>query len=266
MKRKIILTSLIALLLSLSPAFAQPDTSSQPVSQAESDYRYQFDLYRDAYNQYQVKKASFLGSNTLKAEQEALLAAKSAASHRDDVLLAYTRWLDLRLLTYQDIYPQTANISSSLLSQSNFFLDHKSQVEAVGDSQTLTSVNQTLLDRQEPLDRNYFQAQTELKLAQLTWYHTQAAQIFDPLKTKLLTLTSIPEVEQGLSRVNTLTDSFPQKVSAISQLASDLVNSKDVYDVTSQKNKIIEQLQSLYTDQETIFKIMVQLEVYYEQQ
>lgn len=181
-------------------AYAQENTD--PIARAESDYRYQFDLYRTAYQQYQVNKAEYQKAKTLKSEQEALQSGIAVSLARNDVQSAYGQWLRLQLLQYKDIYPLSGVVSDRLAKQNEWYLTNKSVVSSSGNKQVfesnMTDYKNSLIDR----ERLFGQAQIELKLAHLYRIRKDIEAKLSTIRPVLEAKKDIPEVDQGLTRVD----------------------------------------------------------------
>lgn len=211
MRRLLVLLFLFAFFA--STASAQPT----PLDQAEADYRFQFDLYRTAYQQYQVDKAEYLKSGTLKAEQEALESAKAASLARADVLRTYTQWLRLQLLALAEGYPRAGELASRLELLNQWYLDHKVKINAAGTKTVFEQVQQEYIDGLETREKLYLQSQIELKLARLMAFRLELMRLYQPLQIKLATQVSIPEVEQGMVRSEENFATIETRIKALSE-------------------------------------------------
>ncbi len=222
MKRVIVLVA--CLLFGAAVAVGAQET---PIAKAEADYRFQFDLYRTAYQSYQVNKAEYLKSGTLKAEQEALEAAKEASLARADVLRTHTQWLRLQLLETSPIYLRSSELADRLDQLSQSYLADKSKINAAGDKTEFESVQAEYTTALPQRERLIAQSQIELKLAKLALFREEIMRLYEPLIPILTTHQQIPEVEQGMTRVATNFDDLNARIQTLSENAK-VLESTDI--------------------------------------
>jgi hypothetical protein len=251
---RLILVAFIVLAFCAAPVFAQV-APTNPILKAESDYRYQFDLYRTAYQLYQVNKSEYLKAKTLKSEQEALQAAIGAALNRNDVQSAYGQWLRLQLLQYKDIYPLSGVLSDRLAKQNEWYLTNKALISSSGNKQVfesnMTDYETTLIDR----DRLFGQSQVELKLAHLYRIRKDIEAKLSSIRPVLEAKKDIPEVEQGLTRVDEHFSDIDRNIS----LLSDEVKLLEIGGVKNEKNDPKRVLPRSTTKLETINKLELEV-------
>lgn len=200
----------------------EPSAQDQTVLQAESTYRSQFDSYRQSYRDYQIAKSEWQKSNTLKAEQEAITAAKKVAVARAEVQKAYTSWLRLKILSYTLVYAQSQSLADRLNQQINWFSDHQSKINA---SQSVTQFDDIMTEyysQRSQRERLFGVCQIHHKLAQLTSYQHLARSLYDPVLTKLNDKQDDPEIKQGLSRVALLGEEINSQITNSKNTAGSL--------------------------------------------
>jgi vacuolar-type H+-ATPase subunit I/STV1 len=257
------LASFLFLLSFSLPLLAQETDPTNAITIAESDYRHQFDQYRDAYNSFTLAKSQWLSSLNLKTEQEALQAAKLAASARVDVMTSYTRWLRLQLLQFTSTYEKAANLAARLEELNSWYLTHKTNIQAAGSTPAFDQVMVEYSDPQAKINRDalYSTAQTELKVAQLAYYQHYSRAIYDPVLKALQDKTDIPEVEQGLSRIDQLGKEINDELDAISTFGGTL--EAESFNPVQYFRKVNERLSEVHSKQITLLNLMIELESRY---
>ena len=257
------LSALLFLLSSSLPLLAQDTEPSDPIVSAETDYRHQFDLYRDAYNSFTLAKSQWSSSLNLKTEQEALQAAKIAASARTDVMIAYTRWLRLQLLQFTSTYEKAANLAARLEELNTWYLTHKTDIQATGSTSAFDQVMAQYSSPQAKINRDtlYSLSQTELKVAHLAYYQHYSRAIYDPILKALQDKTDIPEVEQGLSRIDQLGKEINDELDSISTFGGTL--EAESFNSTQYFRKVKERLSLVHSKQITLLNLMIELESRY---
>jgi hypothetical protein len=259
-----ILGALIFITVIATPIFAQTipeEAAVQNPSQAEADYRYQFDLYRGAYNDYLITKSEYLKTNSLKASQEALTAAKKLAILRSEVLRTYNRWLMLQLLEKKTYYPEVEKSITALNTQFEWYLTHKAKINAAASLPAFESVMAEYVKSQPERNKLYATAQIDLKLAQIAQNQVQAKMLYDPLLVKLEPQKTIPEIEQGLSRV-TATGEQINALILETKTKAGTIESEDM-DVNQALRQASTRLENLRSLQLSLISTMMELETRY---
>jgi hypothetical protein len=217
MKRSAVLIFTLLIILGIGPVAAQDS-----ISQAEADYRFQFDLYRTAYQQYQIDKAEYRQTGTLRSESEALDSAKLASVARAEVLKTYTTWLRMRLLAFETVYPRTAELATRLEVLNNWYQEHAAKVEAATSTEAFELVQKEYTDGLVAREELYLQSQIELKLGELTSYRLDLEQLFEDLRPKLEAQSSNLEIEQGISRTVANFETLDEQIASLSEDATQL--------------------------------------------
>lgn len=259
-----IVWALMAILAVARPVRAQavPEArQTTEVIQAESDYRFQFDSYRNLYLAYQTTKTEYLRTGSLRAEQEALSAAKALSAARADVLRAYNRWLTLQLLQYTTAFPQVAETVQKLTEQFNWYLDHKTKVQAATTVTALETVMEEYVTGLKERNKLYALAQIDLKLAKLAYFQQQARLLYDPILIILEGKRSIPEVEQGITKVATLGEQINALILEARTKAG-AIESGDL-EISQAFKQTTTRLETLRSQQLTLITTMMELESRY---
>lgn len=262
-KLKTLTVLLLLLMMTVVPGYAQiPEESTNPdPSQAEADYRFQFDRYRTSYNDYLVTKSEYLKSGSLKAEQEALAAAKVTAVYRAEVLRTYNRWMMLQLLQYQTPFPQVIESVGKLTTQFNWYLDHKAKIEAAVSVAAFEEVMAEYVSEQKNRDKVYAMAQVDLKLAKIAFFQQQARSLYDPILVVLQGKTNIAEVEQGLVKVADLGQQINDSILEARTKAG-AIESGDL-EVFQALRQTSERLELMRSRELTLINTMMELETRY---
>lgn len=245
-----------------SPSVVQDN----PVAKTEADYRFQFDLYRTAYNKYLVDKSEYLKNQTLISEQEALTSAKDAILARADVYRAYDQWLRIDLLQFKDIYPNASQIADKLELQTQWFLEHKIKVTSTGNKtsfdQVVLEYSNTQLDR----ERVFTLAQIELKLAKLYKIRLEIQKLYDSIRPILTPQIGVPEVEQGLIRSDNHLKSIDEKITSLSNEVKVLAEGgtkSEKNDPKRVSSTSIKKLESIRSEELDLVTILTELEQNY---
>jgi len=262
-KLTLLFFSLLLFSFALTPTHSQESAPVDQVTQAENDYRYQFDLYRDAYNSYTLTKSSWESSGSLKAEQEAIEAAKKAATARDDVMISYTRWLRVQLLEFTSTYEKAINLANRLEELNQWYEQHKVNIQTASSVDAFDLVMAEYSDPLTALNREtlYSATQTELKIAKIAYFQHQSRALYDPVLKILETKTDIPEVKQGLEHIDEVGTKINDELTSISSfggtLEAESFNSRQYF------RKVNERLSIVQTDQITLLNLMIELESRY---
>lgn len=259
MKLRILVIIGILLFSGISPVYAQ----ELNIPKAESDYRYQFDQYRTAYQTYLVNRNEYFNNSNLKTQQDALDSAKIVALARNDVLRSFGQWLRLQLLQYGPSYPQAITISNLLDGQNNWYLSNKDKISAAGNTDVFEKVMTDYKNLQPTRDKLYLQAQIELKLSWLNAQLINSTTIFSPIATKLQDKTNIPEVEQGLAKIKALQDQTKTQIAAASKLASGIDTDGRPMETSEINRRGTQALDSVRSSLVSMVALMKELETRY---
>lgn len=259
MIKNILLLSLALIITGISPVLAD----ESPVTRAESDYRFQFDQYRNAYQTYTISRNEYWANTNLKSEQDALDAAKTVTLARSDVLRAFGQWMRLQLLQYSTTYPQATTISNLLDTQNNWYLALKDKANAAGDASAFEKVQAQYTDYLPKRDKLNLQSEIELKLAWLNQQLLDSAVKFAPDITILQTKLNIPEVEQGLSKIKSLQDQVKTQIADTSKMAPGVDKDGRAMENTETIRNATQALDSIRTNLVSIVSLMKELEIRY---
>lgn len=168
----------VLLLFLATPVFASSD-------QAYKDYLYQFDVYRQKYNDFQVAKSAYQKFKTLESESTALSSTKFMLSQRDLLLHAYLVYLYERVGEQGGITSVNKQLYQSLLSNELAFLEKQSGlVSSINSLDDATTTSEELESHYTVLSANIRQVIAGIALGQLN----VIAQNFDHQVTVAQTL------------------------------------------------------------------------------
>lgn len=113
--------------------------------QSYSDYLYQFDQYRQKYNNFRVAKNEYDKFKTLTSESTALESAKIMLAQRDILLKTYLVFLSEKLNENKGLDETDKSLYQNLLKNEIAFLDgHRDLIPAVGTIADAVSVSKQL--------------------------------------------------------------------------------------------------------------------------
>lgn len=113
--------------------------------QAYKDYLYQFDQYRQKYNEFLVAKNEYLKFKTLTSESTALAKTKIMISQRDLLLRSYLILLTEKLNEVPELNPSDKSLYQSLLTNEITFLEAQSKLaESIGSLEDANTVSRQL--------------------------------------------------------------------------------------------------------------------------
>lgn len=153
---------LLVLLVPLAEASSQ---------QAYQDYLYQFDIYRQDYNNFKVSQNEYFKFQTLTSRQTALSATTAMMSQRDILLKTYLLLLNEKLNESTGISTTDRNYYQSLIQNEIKFLNnHSTLVTSVATIQDSTNVGQQLQDHYNVLRGSMLQIISGISLGNLTGF------------------------------------------------------------------------------------------------
>lgn len=154
MIKKLTLIILLNFLLPFS-VFAQ----DFDFNRAFSDYLYNFDIYRQAYQEYVSARDSFLQYKTLTSKTNAFQKTLKMAQARDETLRTYLIALKMKLRETLGVSSAEQNLFSLRLdNEANWYQDHKDELSSAGSLEDLVELAHKAEER--------YQQQTEILIYQ----------------------------------------------------------------------------------------------------
>ncbi len=158
----LIVLEILALTVALKPVFA---TSTQ----AYQDYLYQYDVYRQNYNDFQVAKNQYQKFQSLSAQSDALAKTKVMLTQRDALLRSYLLLLNEKLNEDQGLTASTKQLYQQLIANEITFLNNHAQlIPAAGSIDDVTQVSTQLSSHYQVLQVSIRQILIGLSLGQLS--------------------------------------------------------------------------------------------------
>ena len=217
--------------LSATPVFA----SSQ---QAYQDYLYQFDVYRQKYNDFQVAKNAYDKFKTLDSESTALSSTKLMLSQRDLLLHTYLVYLVERMGEQGGITPVNKQLYQSLLNDELAFLEKQSSlVESINSIDDAVTTSQQLEGHYRVLSQSIRQIIAGISLGQLSVIaqnfdiQMAAAQAFFAQNSASMSTEKTSTINNWVLAITNKRSLYQQKVTEISTAIANLSNSNDSTDL-----------------------------------
>lgn len=207
-------------------------------AQAYNDYLYQFDIYRQKYNDFQVAKNAYLKFNTLESQSKALSATKFMLTQRDSLLHAYLIYLFERVGEQGGMTALNKQLYQSLLTNELAFLETQSGlVSSINSIDDATTTSEELESHYTVLQATIREIISGITLAQLN----VIAQNFDRQVTVAQNLFAISSPQLSADKKSTINNwvlqitnkrsLYQQKINEINTLVTDLQNSNNNTDV-----------------------------------
>lgn len=223
--------------------FVTPARASS--QQAYQDYLYQFDLYRQKYNDFQIAKNSYDKFKTLESESQALSSTKFMLSQRDLLLHAYLVYLFERVGEQGGITPVNKQLYQSLLSNELAFLEKQSgMVSSINSIADATTTSEELESHYQVLSATIREIIAGISLGQLNII----AQNFDRQVTAAQTIFGAHSAElnsEKKTKINTwvlqITNKrslYQQKIDEINAAVANLADSNDSTDLDQRFSEI----------------------------
>jgi hypothetical protein len=128
-------------------------------NRAFSDYLYNFDLYRQAYQEYVSAKESFLQYKTLTSKTNAFQKTLKMTQARDETIRTYLIALKMKLGETWGISPAEKSVFNLRLdNEVNWYLTHKEELSSAGSLEDLVELANKAEER--------YQQETEILIYQ----------------------------------------------------------------------------------------------------
>lgn len=227
MKRSlvVILVIIISLLSFIPNIFA----SSQ---QAHTDYLYQYDLYRQSYNDFKVAKNEYEKFNSLVSQTAALEKTKKMLAQRDVLLRSYLLLLNEKLNENKGLDTSDKSLYQTLIQNEVKFLEaHAGLIPAVGSIEDSVDVSKQLESHYTILQTSIRQTIIALGLGGLTSYkqqfdslYNQAQQLF---QSNRLVISPAKQtiLERWILQINDKKTLYQRKIDGITQTNNGLSSS-----------------------------------------
>lgn len=206
--------------------------------QAYQDYLYQFDLYRQKYNDFQVAKNAYDKFKTLESQTQALSATKFMLSQRDLLLHSYLVYLYERVGEQAGIDPANKQLYQSLLSNELTFLETQSNlVSSINSIDDATTTSQALESHYQVLQATIREISAGISLGQLNQISqnfnrqvTVAQNIFGQNAAQL-TPDKRSTISNWVLQISNKQSLYQQKINEITTAINSFSNSNDSTDL-----------------------------------
>ena len=183
--------------------------------QAHQDYLFQFDTFRQTYNEFKIAKNEYEKFKSLASESVALEKTKLMLSQRDQLLRAYLLLLNEKLNENTGLSSRERQLYQSLLQNEVGFLQNHSQlVSSIGSIADAQEVSEQLESHYDILQATVRQTIIALTLGNLT----NLARSYDQISTSAQSLTN--EYRGTFS---------PQKQATMDRWQLQIANKKSLY-------------------------------------
>lgn len=120
---------------------------------AYRDYVYNYQLYRNAFNDYQVAKSTYQTYRTLTAQNDAIAKFKTVLEARDSVMAVYYNLLQEKLNMTPAVDDATKNTFNGIKTSEKSWLDvNQAKIDAAGSLDDLNSVSAEFDSRYSQMD------------------------------------------------------------------------------------------------------------------
>lgn len=209
--KRILLISLVV----LAPFVLLTLSAKASSEQAYKDYLYQFDIYRQKYNDFKVSQNEYFKFQTLTSQQTALTATTAMMAQRDVLLKTYLLLLNEKLNESTGITATDQSYYQSLIQNEITFLSqHATLVPSVATIQDATNVSQQLQDHYKVLEGSMLQIISGIMLGNLTGF----ANNFDK---NLADAKALVSINRGIFS--------PEKQSLLDRWLLQITNTRSLY-------------------------------------
>lgn len=227
MKRYSILLSCITISFFLLASHIS--ASSQ---RAHTDYLYQYDVYRQSYNDFKVAKNEYEKFHSLVSQTQALDQTKKMLAQRDVLLRSYLLLLNEKLNENKGLDASDRSLYQTLIQNEVKFLEtHASLIPAIGSIEDTVDVSKQLESHYNILQTSIRQTIIALGLGGLTNYqvqfdslYNQAQQLFQANRL-LVSPAKQTILERWILQINDKKTLYQRKIDGITQTNNGLSSS-----------------------------------------
>lgn len=183
---------------------------------AKTDYVYQYNLYRQAIDNYQVAKSTYLTYRTLTAQNDAENKLRLAIQTRDSVISSYYDLLQERLNIVPGISPSyraTFNIIKE--NEKDWLTEHQKKIDAAASLEDLNATAAEFEAHYPQFDRETKQAIGTILLTKEDNLKRETDQAIETLMVKLTQMRQSGEDtsfwDRGLINTKNKLDLYDQK-------------------------------------------------------
>ena len=189
----------LVVLFFLSPARVLAD-----YSRAYADYQYQFSLYSQGYDKFQIAKSTFGTYKTLTTKNEAMEAMRQVLSRRNLVIISFLQLILEKLMATEGVPTfEIATYDKIFASQSQFLLDMSKKIENASTIDDLNELSEGIEERYKEIDREAKEAIGKILLAKISRKASKADDLFS--RTQALLGSFGTEYKEAASLSRSLT-------------------------------------------------------------
>ncbi len=210
MKKTVLLSFFVALVL------LNPIRSIYAASQtAYQDYVFQFDQYRQLFNNFRIALGQYQQFNSLESQQDALDKAKLAIGQRDVVGRTYLLYLNEKLTENPGLLTSETALNRTLITNEIGYLDgHSTLVQSISSMDDVEKSSQDFTKHYPLMIAGIRQTIIAIQLGYLNYFATQ----FDQAAKEAQTLI-------GISRAQVT----PAKQAALDRWLLEISNKRNLY-------------------------------------
>lgn len=216
------ITGIFVILISLFLPQVQIQAAS---GQAYTDYLYQNDQYRTAYNQFRIAKDEYEKFKTLTSQNTALEKTKTMLEVRDQFLKSYLNLLNEKINENQGMSGSDKQLYQTLLTNENTFLDsHKQLIPSIGTISDAMDVSRQLESHYSVLQTSMRQIIIGLSLGNLAYlsraYDTNLQSVMDFFNNNrnALSMNKSATIERWFVTIRNKKFLYQQKYDQINQI------------------------------------------------
>lgn len=174
---------------------------------AYTDYTYSYSLYRQAHNDYQIAKSTFLTYRTLVSQNEAINKLRAVLKARDQVILSYYNLLQEKMNATEGLNSEAKNTFFEIKnSELAWLAGHQTKIEAASSLEDLSSVSGEFESRYSQIDTETKQTIGAILSAKEETLSKKVSTLSTNVSEKLTEIRQAGEetavLERGLINVN----------------------------------------------------------------
>lgn len=216
MKRTVLLSLLVAFALFLpTPAYAASQTAYQ-------DYVFQFDQYRQLFNNFRIALGQYQQFNSLESQQDALDKAKLAIGQRDVVGRTYLLFLNEKLTENPGLLTSETQLNRTLITNEIGYLDgHSTLVQSISSMDDVEKSSQDFTKHYPLMIAGIRQTVIAIQLGYLNYFATQFEQAAKDAQTLIgatraqVTPAKQAAMDRWLLEISNKRNLYQQKSNAI---------------------------------------------------
>lgn len=218
-------------------------------AQSYQDYLFQFDLYRQKYNDFQVAKNTYEKFNTLESQSQALSSTKTMLAQRNTLIHAYLLYLYERVGENGGITQSDKQLYLSLLGNELAFLETQNTlVPSINSIEDAVTSSQQLESRYPVLQTTIRKITASISLGQLNIIaqnfdkQVQVAQSLVNQNAPLLTAEKRTVINNWLIQIGSKRSLYQQKIDLTATAITALASTTGARDIDRQYADIVKNI------------------------